>query len=56
MVEDTLLKALLTLSGFGAPFDCSHDSLIGHFDPLVEVSCIVDIRYVDGENVGYYFF
>ena len=28
MAKDILLKALLMLSGFGTPSDCSHDGLI----------------------------
>ena len=28
MVNDALMKAELIRSGFGAPFDCSHDRLI----------------------------
>ena len=39
IVEDTLLKAILMRSSFGAPSNYSHDSLIAHFDPLVEVGC-----------------
>ena len=53
MVKDALLKALLMRSGFGAPSDCSHDGLIGPFDPLVDVDCMVGMRYVDGGNVCY---
>ena len=56
MVEDSLLKALLMRSGFGAPSDYSHDSLIGPFDPLVDVDCMVSRRHVDGENVGCCFY
>ena len=53
MVKDALLKALLMHSGFGAPSNRIHDGLIGPFDPLVGVDCMVDMRYVDGGNVGY---
>ena len=53
MVKDALLKALLILSGFGTPYDRSHDGLIGPFDPLVDVDCMVDMWYVDGLNVSY---
>ena len=52
MVEDALLKALLMRFGFDAPSDCSHDSLIGPSDPLVDVNCMGGRQYVDGENVG----
>ena len=55
MVEDALLKALLMCSSFGAPSDYSHDSLIGPFDPLVDVDCMVGSQYVDDENVSYGF-
>ena len=53
MVKDALLKADLMYYGFGAPSDRSHDELIGPFDPLVDVDDMVDMRYVDGEYVGY---
>ena len=54
MVKDALLKADLMCTGFGAPFDHSHDGLIGPFDPLVDVNDMVDMQYVDGEHVDYY--
>ena len=53
MVKDDLLKALLMRSSFGAPSDCSQEGLIGPFDPLVDFDDMVDMRYVDGENVNY---
>ena len=53
MVEDSLLKALLMRSGFGAPSDRSHDGLIWIFDPLVDVDDMVNMRYVDGDRVDY---
>ena len=56
MVEDALLKDILMHSSFGSPFDCSHDILIGPFDPLVDVGCMVYNRYVDGANVNCCFF
>ena len=53
MVEDTLLKDLLMCSSFGTPFDRSHDSLSGPFDPLVNVDSMVGMWYVDDGNVDY---
>ena len=53
MVKDALLNADLMRSGFSVPSDCSHDGLIGPFDPLVNVNCMVGMRYVDGGNVDY---
>ena len=53
MVRNALLKALLMRSGFGAPSDRSHDGLIRPFDPLVNVDCMVSMRYVDSGNVSY---
>ena len=53
MVKDALLKALLMRSGFGAPSDRSHDGLIGTFDPLLDVDCMVSMWYVDNGNVDY---
>ena len=40
-------------SGFGAPFDCSHDGLIGPFDPLVDVNGMVGMWYVYDGNGDY---
>ena len=53
MVKDALWKALLMPSAFGTPSDRSHDGMIGPFDPLVDVDCMVDMRYVDGGDVSY---
>ena len=53
MVKDALLKSLLMRSSFGAPSDLSHDGLIGPFDPLVNVNCMVSMWYVDDGNVDY---
>ena len=43
MVKDALLKVDLIRSSFGAPSDRSHDGLIGPFDPLVNVDCMVSM-------------
>ena len=53
MVKDALLKALLMRFSFGAPSDRSRDGLIRPFDPLVDVNCMVGMRYVDDGNVEY---
>ena len=53
MVNDALLKDDLMRSYCGAPSDRSHNGLIGPFDPLVDVDDMVDMWYVDGENVDY---
>ena len=53
MVKDALLKVLLMCFVFGTPSDHSHDGLIGNFDPLVDVDCMVGMRYVNGGSVGY---
>ena len=53
MVKDTLLKDDLVYFGFNTPSDCSHDGLIWPLNPLVNVNDMVDMRYVDGENVDY---
>ena len=51
MVNDTLLKALLMRSGFGAPSYRSHDGLIGPFYSLFDVDGMVGMWYVDDGNV-----
>ena len=54
MVKGALLKALLMCFGFGTPFVCSHDGLIGPFDALVDVrddenfGCVGGSWYVNG--------
>ena len=53
MVKDALLKALLMRASFGAPSGCSHDGLIGPFDPLVDVDGMRRMRYVNDGNVDY---
>ena len=55
MVKDTLLKALLMRYGFGATSDHSHDRLIGPFDHLVDVDCMVDRHFVNGKKFSYCF-
>ena len=53
MVKEALLKVILMRAGFGAPSNHSHSGLIGNFDPLVDVDCMVGMRYVDDGNVEY---
>ena len=54
MVKDAILKADLMRSSFGAPSDRRHDGLIGPFNPLIDVDDMVDMQYVDGENLNYF--
>ena len=53
MVKDALMKVDFICSGFGAPSGCNHDGLIWRSNLLVNVDSMVDLRYVDGENVDY---
>ena len=53
MVKDSLLKADLMHSSFGASSGCSHNGLIGPFDPLVDGADMVDVWYLNIENVDY---
>ena len=47
MVKDALLKDLLMHVSFGAPSHRRHDGLIGTFDPLIDVNCMVGMWYVN---------